>query len=169
MGSDTSGWGTVGTLTAPDCLMWEQTWGETTRRLMDGDGWRRTHDRAGSVAMGTSTRRRSICPFLKMLLQFHAFTGKWIHLLYILLWHPSRSCLVAPCMTTFSLYVSYVKVVFQLRMLCGSLILLVWVTCFVQTYFSLMLWLALETTLLKQTVTIATWPKSLISLRKLVI
>lgn len=33
--------------------------GETTRRLMDSDGWRRTHDRAGSVAMGTSTSRKS--------------------------------------------------------------------------------------------------------------
>lgn len=158
MGSDTSGWGTVGTLTAPDCLMWEQTWGETTRRLMDGDGRRRTHDRAGSVAMGTSTRRRSICPFLKMLLQFHAFTGKLLHILYILLHHPSRSCLVATCMTAFSLCLSQVKVIFHygLLTLCGSLIMLVCVMCFLQTYFGLMLWLALETTLLKLTVTIAT-------------
>lgn len=40
--------------------------------------------------------------------------------------------------------------------LCGSLILLVCVMCFLQTHFGLMLWLALETTLLKLTVTIAT-------------
>lgn len=136
MGSDTSGWGTVGTLTAPDCLMWEQTWGETTRRLMDGDGRRRTHDRARSVAMGTSTRKRSICPFLKMLLQFHAFTGKLIHILYILLRHPSRSYLVATCMTAFSLCLSQIQVIFHYGLLtCGSIVLLVCVMCFFANLF----------------------------------
>lgn len=58
--------GTVGTLTAPDCLFWEQTT-ETTRRIADGDGWRKTHDRARSVAMGTSARTWRLSPFQKTL------------------------------------------------------------------------------------------------------
>lgn len=44
--------GTVGTLTASDSLMWGRDSG-AMRSLPDGDGWRRMHDRARSVAIGT--------------------------------------------------------------------------------------------------------------------
>lgn len=52
LGNDTSGWGTVGTLTAPDCLLWEQTEERQQGRLWDGDGWRRPHHRTGVSGHG---------------------------------------------------------------------------------------------------------------------
>lgn len=67
--------GTVGTLTAPDCLLRGQTrrrrYKEAGGDVTAGDG---THDGDGSVAMGTLMRRKASLPFAQHLFQFQSCT-----------------------------------------------------------------------------------------------
>lgn len=52
---------------------------------MDGDGWRQIHDRAWSVAMETSMKRKIQTPFTKCVLQFqnYAFLYMSNHVWYL--------------------------------------------------------------------------------------